>query len=147
MASKEKFIKNIESKMKKYKNKVLEIDGVLKKGQFHDKEHLLSENKSLKETLKQAENIFQKLKSSSAENFEEIKESASDIFDSLKEALGDFSHLLTMDQLYHAKDDIVEYGCEKVSDVEEYIKKKPLTCAAGAFGIGFLIGTFLTRSK
>lgn len=147
MQTKEKYLKDLESKMKVYKNKILEIDGLLKKSKFHNKSHLVLGNKALKDKFKQAENIFHKLKSSSKENFEEIRDSTSDIFESLKQALNDFTHLISMDEIYHAKDDIIDYGSEKISEVEDYMKKKPITCAAWAFGIGFLIGTYLTRSK
>lgn len=147
METREKYIKALEAKMKKYKNKISDVDSLLKNSKFHNKPHLVTESKTLKEKFKQAEDIFQQLKSSSKENFEEIKDSTAEIFDALKDALSDFSHFLTMDQIYHAKDEIAEYGCEKISEAEEYIKKKPLICAAGAFGVGFLIGTLLMRSK
>lgn len=147
MNKKDKYIKDLQIKMKKYKHKILEIDAQMKQKRFRDKPDLLSESKSLKEKFKQAEHIFKKLSSASQENFEEIKESSVEIFDALKEAFRDFSSLLTMDQVYHTKDDIVEYGNEKVAEVEKYIKKKPLVSAACALGIGFLIGKILTRSK
>ena|ERR1700722_15552007 len=147
MENRKNYLKALDSKMKKYKNKILEIDKLLKKSKSPEKALLVSESNSLKEKFKQAEDIFQRLKSSSQENFADIKESSVEIFESLKEAYDDCSHLLTMDQLYQTKDDIAGYGNEKICEVGNYIKKKPLTCAAWAFGVGFLIGTFLTRSK
>ncbi len=147
MASKEKVIQSLEKNMKKYKNKVTSIDSLLKDYKAHNKEHLMEEREDLKEKLKEAEAIFKKLKSSSQENFEEIKASTTEAFTNLKEALHDFSNLLTIDQLYHARDEVVEYGSEKVTQVENYIKQKPLSSAAWAFGIGFLIGAFIKRSK
>jgi len=144
MQKKEKYLKDLESTLKKYKIKISEIDGLLKKKKIHNKDHLV---KGVKEKYKQAEGIFQKLKSSSQDNFEEIKESSVEIFESLKEAFNEFIHLITMDDLSHAKDDITAYGSEKVCEVGDYIKKKPYICAAWVFGVGFLIGTFLKRSK
>lgn len=147
MERKNKYIKELEEKMKKYKNKISEIDAQMKQRNFRDKPHLLSGNKSLKEKYKQAEYIFKKLSSASQENFEEIMDSSVEIFDSLKEALSEFSSLLTMDPVYYAKDEIVDYGNEKIKEIENCIKKKPLACAAWAFGIGFIIGKIFPRSK
>lgn len=144
---KEKYVKTLETSMGKYKNKLEKIDEALKNYKAHNKDHLLAERNNLKEKYKQAEDIYEKLKNSTKENFKEIKESSAEIFDALKDAFHDYSSLLTMDQLYHVKDEVVEYGSEKMTEVEDYIKQKPLVCAAWAFGIGFLVGTVLTRSK
>lgn len=147
MENKEKYIKNLESNMKRYQEKIASIDSLLKGYKAHNKDHLMAGRDDFKKKLKKAEDIYKKLKSSSKENYDEIKSASLDAFDALKEASHDFSGLLTIDQLYHAKDEITEYGCEKVNQVENYIKQKPLTCAAWAFGVGVLLGTFLTRSK
>jgi ElaB/YqjD/DUF883 family membrane-anchored ribosome-binding protein len=147
MESKEKYIKNLESTMEKYTNKFSQLDSKLKNYKAHNKEQLAAERKDLLKKFEQAEAIFAKLKDSSQENFEEIKASAAEIFESVQDAFQDFSNSLTMDQVYHVKDKVAEYGSERVEDVEEYIQKKPLICMAVAIGIGVLLGAILTRSK
>lgn len=147
MEKNEKYIKSLESSMKKYQEKIASIDSLLKEYKAHNKEHLMAGRDDIKEKLKKAEDIFKKLKSSSKENYDEIKSSSLDAVDALKEAFHDFSGLLTLDQLYYAKDEIAEYGCRKVNQVEDYIKQKPLASAACALGIGFLVGIYLMRSK
>lgn len=151
MANKEKYIKDFESNMKKYGTKLSKIDSQIKASKAHNKARLLEEREELKQKIKHADAILKKLKSSSKENFEEIKESATETLASLTEAFHDFSKLLTKDELqghfHHAKDEIAAYGGDKVTKVEDYIKQKPITAAACAFGIGVAIGLFLTRSK
>ncbi len=146
MDKKDKYIKKIESNLKKYKDKISKIDSIMTDYKSSDRKHLLSESKNIKEKLKSAEGLFEKLKNSSQQNYEEIKESSSEVFDAVNDAFGEFSTLLTMDQLNHVKEDIVDYGHDKIFQIEDCIKKNPLTCAAYALGIGFLIG-ILTRSK
>jgi ElaB/YqjD/DUF883 family membrane-anchored ribosome-binding protein len=147
MVNKEKYIKDLESTLEKYANKYSELDSKLKNYKAHDKKQLEVERKDLTKKLEQAEAIFTKLKAASQENFEEIKDSAGEIFEALGDAFQDFSNLLTMDQIYHVKDEVAAYGCERVEDVEGYIKKKPLVCVAVALGVGVLLGTILMRSK
>ena len=67
------------------------------------------------------------------------------LFNDLKEGLGQFSHLLTMDKIIHAKDEVAEYGMEKVSEAEEYVKKNPFTSAAIALATGFAVGALVRR--
>ena len=151
MANKEKYIKDFESNVKKYDAKLSKIESQIKSSKARNKAHLLAEREELKQKIKQADAILKKLKSSSKENFEEIKESAAETLGSLTEAFHDFSKLLTKDQLqghlHHAKDEITTYGGDKATKVGNYIKQKPITAAACAFGIGVAIGLFLTRSK
>lgn len=147
MTKKEKYIEDIGNKIEKYKDKLSDVDKLMKSYKAHNKVQLEKERQNLKEKYREAEAIFKKLKSSSQTNFEDIKESSTHIFEALKEAFDDFSDLLTLERLYHVKEEVVDYGNEKVSEVQEYIKKKPLTCAAIALGVGYLLGTLCKRSK
>jgi ElaB/YqjD/DUF883 family membrane-anchored ribosome-binding protein len=52
-----------------------------------------------------------------------------------------------MEQLSHAKDEIIDFSSEKLGEVENFIKKRPLKAAAWAMGIGFIAGLILTRTK
>ncbi|MBY0293261.1 MAG: hypothetical protein K2W92_08260 [Alphaproteobacteria bacterium] len=141
------YIQDMESNMEKYKNKLSKIDNFLNEYNAQDNNHLISENKSLKDTFKKGEEIFKKLKSSTEENYEEIHEAFAKSFEAIKEGFREFSTLLTMEQLYRTKDEIVDYGQEKIDEVEEYIKKHPALTAACALGIGFLVGTLLKIKK
>src|ERR1700722_845342 len=125
MGNKEKYIKSLESNMEKYTHKISQLDSKLKDYKAHNKAQLDSERKDLLKKFEHAEAIFAKLKSSSQENFEEIKDSAKEIFEALEDAFQDFSNLLTMDQIYHIKDEVAAYGSERIEDVTACIKKKP----------------------
>ena len=129
MATQEQYIKDFEANMKKHADKIAKIDSQLKSYKANNKDRVLAGRAELKEKFKQADAIFKKLKSSSQENFGEIKESAGETLDSLTEAFQDFSGLLTMDQVYHAKDEITAYGSDKIIQVEDYIKHNPLAAA------------------
>ncbi|MBA3813506.1 MAG: hypothetical protein H0X26_03305 [Alphaproteobacteria bacterium] len=147
MENKEKYLNGLQSHMKKYANKVSQLDSKLKNYKAHNKEQLSAERKELAKKFEKAEAIYTKLKAASQENFEEIKNSAEEIFETFQEAFQDFSNSLTMDQIYRMKDDVAAYGSDKVEDIEGYIKKRPLASVAVIFGIGVLIGTILIRSK
>jgi ElaB/YqjD/DUF883 family membrane-anchored ribosome-binding protein len=147
MTKNEKFLKRIESSLESYKDKISKIDEVLANYKSPDKAHLVSESKKVKEALKKADIAVKKLQSSSQDTFDEIKDYALDIFDTLNESFNELSSYLTIDQLGHYKDEITTYGCDKMNEVQDYIKKNPLTCAAYALGIGFIIGKLLGRSK
>jgi len=147
MANKEEYIKELESNMDKYKNKISKIDSLLKNYKSDDKNNLVTESDNLKLKLQQAEQSLKKLKSATADTYETLKESSEEMWGSIKEAFHEFSSLLSMEQLIRTKDEIADYGSERIEDVQEYIKKRPLMTAAWALGIGFLVGTLLTRSK
>lgn len=147
MTKNEKFLKRIESSLERYKDKISKIDELLATYKSPDKAHLVSESKKIKETLKKADIAVKKLQSSSQDTFDEIKDYSLEIFDTLNESFNELSSYLTIDQLSHYKDEITNYGCDKMNEVQDYIKKNPLTCAAYALGIGFIIGKLLGRSK
>ncbi|HUX79994.1 MAG TPA: DUF883 C-terminal domain-containing protein [Alphaproteobacteria bacterium] len=147
MTKNEKFLKGIESTLKRYKNKISKIDDLIAKNKSPAKAALAEESKNIKESLKKAEGAFQKLQTASQDKFEGIKESSAEIFDTLHNAFDEFSSHLTVDQLNHYKDEVANYGCDKMCDAQDYIKKNPLTAAACALGIGFVIGKLLSRSK
>jgi hypothetical protein len=147
MDKNEKFLKDIESNLKKYKGKIAKIDDLLSNYKSSDKAYLVTQSKKIKDTLKKAEVTFKQLQTSSQDKFEDMKESFLEIYDMLSETFSDFSSHLSTDQLQHYKDEIANYSCDKMHDAQEYIKKNPLTCAAWALGIGFIIGKLMSRSK
>lgn len=147
MENKEQHYQDLNSKLEKYKKKISIIDKLLKNHRSHDKEHLISEINKLKGIYQQAEDIFQTLAYATEENYEEIKKSSIEIFEILKKSSDQFSHLLTMGQLSHMKEEIRDFGNEKLSEIEEYAKEKPFTCAAGAFGVGLLVGAITVRVR
>lgn len=147
MSNKKDYIKTLETTIDKYKNKISKIDTFLENYKSDNKEHLLAERDNLKEKFAQGEKMLQKIQASSEDTYESIKEASSEIFESVKEAFQEFSHLITMEQLVRAKDEIVEYGHEKADELQDYIKNRPLATAAWAMGIGLFVGILLSRSK
>lgn len=147
MSTKDDYIKQAQQSVDKYKDKISKIDNLLEKYKGEGKSDLFAHRENLKDKFDQAEKMLKKITSSSEENYEKIKETASEVFGNVKEAFHDFSSFLTLDQLSRAKDEVVDFGNEKLDEIQSYIKKRPLTIAAWAVGIGFLIGTLFTRSK
>ncbi len=141
------YIKEMESHMEKYKDKISKIESFLNDYKSDDKAHLVAENNSLKDKLKKGEDILKKLKSSTEENYEEIREVFAKSFEAIKEGFREFSTLLTMEQLWRAKDEVAEYGQEKIDELQDYIKKHPILISSCALGIGFLVGIFLQARK
>lgn len=147
MNTNEKFLKGIESSLEKYKEKLTKIDDLLAQHKSSDKARLVSQTKKLKEKLKRAETGFQELKDSSQDKFETIKASFLEIYDTLNDSFSEFTSYLTLDQFQEYKDDMVNYGIDKIKEAENYIKKNPLAGTAWAFGIGAILGALLCRSK
>lgn len=147
MSKKDNYIKKAEKQMDKYKDKISKIDNLLKNTKASGKSELLAQRENLKDKFDEAEQILKKIKSGSEENYEKIKENAAEIFDNVKEAFNEFSSFLSLEHLYRTKDEIVDYGNEKLDEVQSFAKERPLTIAAWAMGIGFIIGTLCTRSK
>lgn len=147
MTKKEEYIKKIEESMKKYKDKISKIDSALENYKADNKSDLLAQSENLKEKFEQGEQMLKEIRSATEEKYETIQEKAAEVFESVKEAFNEFSNFLTMEQLSRTKDEIMDLGSEKLEEVQSFIKNHPLTMAAWAMGIGFLVGTLFTRSK
>ena len=147
MDKREKFLKGTEATLENYKRKIAKIDALLTNYKSSEKAHLVAESKKVKKSIEKAEDAFQALKASSQDKFEEIKASFVEIYDTLSDAFDEFSSHFTLDQFHHYKDEITNYGNDKIVEAQECIKKNPLACAAIALGVGYILGKLLNRSK
>ena len=147
MNTKQSYTNQVQKQMDKYKDKLSKIDDLLKNTKSKGRSELVSQRENLQDKFDEAEKMLKKVSSSSEETYEKIKENAVEIFENVRDAFHDFSSFLTMEQLYRTKDEIIDYGHDKLDEAEKLIKERPLTVAACAMGIGFLIGAFLTRPK
>jgi len=147
MDTKEDYIKELEKNMDKYKNKISKVDSLLANYNSSNKAELLNQHQSLKHKFVDCGDILKEIKSAGEEEYEQIKEKSSEIFEDIKNAFEEFSSFLTMEQLCLVKDEIVDFGNEKLAEVQELLKQHPLTAAASALILGFIIGTLFTRSK
>ena len=142
MQDKEKYLKELESKIEKYKNKIKDMEIAMEGYKSKSKDNLMTESNNIKSQFKEAEEIFQKLKSSTEDEYEEIKESSAEIFEALKDAFNELSTSISFGNL---SKEIKELSNEKIVEIEDYIKEKPLTCASWAFGIGLVTGILIRR--
>ena len=147
MNTKKDYIEQIQNDIDKYKDKISKIDILLENYNSNNKSELLDHRKNLKDKFEKAESMLEKIKSGGEEEYEKIKGEASEVFDGVKEAFHEFSSFLTIEQLYRAKDEIIDYGNEKLDEAQELLKQHPLTAAASALTLGFVIGSLFTRSK
>lgn len=147
MNEKEEYIKKFQDQMDKYKNKISQIDNFLENYTSGDRESLTAQRADLKNKFDEAEQMLKKIQASSDDTFEKIKENASEIFDAVKDAFYNLFHLLTLEKLYRAKDEIINLSNEKVHEIDDLIKSHPFISIGSALGIGFIIGTLLARSK
>jgi ElaB/YqjD/DUF883 family membrane-anchored ribosome-binding protein len=147
MNPKEHYTKQVQNQMEKYKDKLSKIDDLLNNTNSQRRSELLSQRENLQDKFDKAEKILKEITASSDENYEKIKDKAVEVFDDVKEAFHEFSSFLTMEQLYRTKEEIIDFSNDKLEEIETFVKKRPITIAACAIGIGFLIGTLLTRSK
>jgi len=147
MKTKEDYIEQIQKNIDKYKDKISKTDKLLENYHSNNKSELLDHRKNLKNKFEKAEGMLEKIKFAGEKEYEQIKEEASEVFDGIKEAFHEFSSFLTIEQLYHAKDEIIDYGNEKLDEAQELLKQHPLAAAASALTLGFIIGSLFTRSK
>lgn len=150
MTSKSEYIKNSEEVLKKYKDRMSKIENSLKSSSGSKKKELLDKNKELKEKYKKAEDHLQELKDSAVEGFEKVKEDSIELLSSLKDAFADYTDMISPEHIQesfvHAKEEVVEYGMEKASEIAEQVRKNPLTAIAMAAGAGFILGFLKRRS-
>lgn len=147
MATKNDYIEKAENEIKKYKEKISKIEVMLKEYDAPNAEQLLGYKESLEDKFHAAEDMLEKLKASTEEEYEELQDTASEVFTGIRQAFHDFSNFLTLEQLYHAKDEIIDFGKDKLEDAQELLKKHPLASAASALTLGFVIGSLFTRSS
>lgn len=147
MNTKQNYINQVQKQMDKYTDKLSKIDDLLKSTKSKGRSELLSQRENLQDKFDSAEKMLKKVSSSSEEDYEKIKDNAVGVFENVKDAFHDFSNFFTLEQLYHTKDEIIDYGNDKLNEVEKFIKERPLTVAVCAVGIGFLVGAILARSK
>lgn len=147
MNTKEAYTNQVQKQMEKYKDKLPKIDDLLKNSKSEWGAELLSQRENLQDKFNEAEKMLRRVSSSSEDAYEKIKEDALEVFEEVKEAFQEFSSFLTLEQLYRAKEEILDYGNDKLDEVESFIKNRPLSVAVCAIGVGFLIGKLLSHSK
>ena len=145
MDNRTQYLNEIDSNLKKYREKISKMNNVVKNSSHKNKDILLSED--LEKKYQKAEDIFKKLKSSSQENFAEIKAASTEIFDSLSQSFDKVTQLISEEDLNRLKKEAVKFGVQKASEAGGLVKKHPLTFLTGAFGVGILIGLFFNRFK
>lgn len=147
MNKKEDYVKKAEQQIEKYKDKISKIDNLLRTYQEKDKAELISQGESLKNNLGKAEQAIKDIVSASEEHYEDLKEKAEEVFGHIKEAFHDFSYSLALENLAQAKEEVIDFSTEKLDEMQDLFRKRPLTAALWSLGIGFLLGCLLTRSK
>lgn len=147
MEEKEKYLAEVDSNLKKFKGDISKLDNMVKKYSAPNRKKILAEGEIIKDKYKEAEEIYEKLKSSSQESFGDIKTASSEIFSSLSESLNGFTNLVSMKNLNRLTEEITDYSSEKISEVDDYIKKNPFSFIIGAFGVGIVIGLLINRLK
>lgn len=147
MSKKETYIKELETNLENYKNKISKIENLLEDYKGSNKRDLLNQKATLQEKFDDGKKMLKKIQAASEQEYEKMRESAGTIFESIKEAFYDFSHFLTLEQLARTKKELTQLGGQTVDEAQDIIKHHPLAIAAGALGLGFIVGTLLARSK
>ncbi len=150
MASKNEYIKKSEEVLKKYKNRISKIEASLKNSTASEKKALIKKSKELEEKYKIAEDHLNELKDTAVEGFEKVKERSIELFDALKDVFADYTDMISLEQIkedvIYAKDEVVQYGMDKASEIEERVRENPLAAIAIAAGAGFILGLLIRRS-
>lgn len=147
MSTKEAYIKEIEHSLENYKNKISRIEELLNDYKGNNKQELLNQKNILQEKFDDGRKMLRQIQAASEQEYEKMRDSAVTLFDSIKDAFYDFSHFLTIEQLSRAKKELSQLGSQTMDEAEDLIKHHPLSIAAGALSLGFIVGTLFARSK
>lgn len=147
MTTRENYINEIQIDINAYKEKMSKIENVLKNNDSDSNPELTKYMDAFEDKFDKASSMLEKIKFCSEMEYGEIKDNASEVFKEVKKAFHAFSSFLTMDQLYHVKDEIIDFSSEKLGEAQELLKKHPVAAAASALTLGFVIGALFTRSR
>ena len=146
MEDKDKFMNSLENNLSRYERKISKASKAMENYPASERDSISSEIENLKEKYKDAQKVFQDMKYATEDNWNTLKDSSAEVFKALKEAFTEFSGYISLDQLNHVKEEVMDYGHEKLDDLSNCIKRKPISAALWAMGIGFMLGKIL-RSK
>ncbi|MGI4851734.1 MAG: hypothetical protein ACRYGR_07310 [Janthinobacterium lividum] len=146
MEDKDKFMSGLENNLSRYERKISKASKAMQNYPESERESYNSEIENIKEKYKDAQKVFQDMKYATEDNWNTLKDSSGEVLKSLKEAFNEFSGYISLDQVNQVKEDVMDYGHEKLDDLSNCIKKKPISAALWAMGIGFVLGKIL-RSK
>ncbi len=147
MSKRDTYINQAQKNLENYKNKISKIEDLLESYKGNNKRDLLDQKDVLQEKYEEGKNMLKQIQSASEKEYENMKEGAVNIFEGIKDAFYDFSHYLTLDQFSRTKKELMQLGNQTLDEAQDVIKHHPLTIAAGALSLGFIVGTLFARSK
>lgn len=103
--------------------------------------------KNLQKIFKDAERAYDRMKNAAAHDYEDLKQAAHDGFENLKQELSDISDNISFEALKEKGDELVDYGRDKLDDLEDRIAERPLASVLLAFGAGIILANLLRGSR
>lgn len=147
MNDKEKYLTDMQKNLDRYQRKFENASKSVANYSAQKKDQANSEIEHLKGRLDSAQQVYGDLKKATADNWDSLKDTASEAFRDLKDGFYEYADYLSLESLGHVKDEVMDYGQERMNDLSDCIKKKPFTSAAWALGIGFILGKMMTKAK
>lgn len=147
MAEKDAYTKQLEKSLENYKNKISKIEDFIENYKGSNRRELLDHKDELQAKFEEGKKMLKQIQGSSEKEYETMKESAATLFESIKDAFYDFSHYLTLDQFSRTKKELADLGNQTLDEAEALVKQNPLSVAAGALSLGFILGMLFARSK
>ena len=147
MSAKDTYIKQLEKNLDKYKNKISKIEDLVENYKGSNRKELLNQKAELQEKFDDGKKMLKQIQGASEKEYETMKESAATLFESIKDAFYDFSHYLTLDQFSRTKKELTDLGNQTLDEAQALVKQNPLSVAAGALSLGFILGVLFARCK
>lgn len=141
------YIQEAEKKMKKYQDVLAGISKFLESRYEKKNKDIQAYEKTLTKQFTDAEKQLTKIKDAGEDEVEKVNEALGQVFDEIKSSLYDFSKYISVDQLYKGKDELINFGNEKLEEAQQLLKNHPFMAAGSALSIGFIIGKLFGRSK
>jgi ElaB/YqjD/DUF883 family membrane-anchored ribosome-binding protein len=146
MKNKDELMKELEEKLDKYSAKLSKIKSIATT-KLSGNESVQSKIENTQGKLKEAYAVYENLKEASADDWQELKKSSSKAVEALKDSFHEIMNGETKDQLSSVKDEIWDFGEDKLHELEKQLKEKPFASAAFALGVGFVLGRFFSWLK
>ena len=147
MDDRQKYMGNVENTLKRYNQKLDKISKAASSYPSAERDSIHAELENVKDKFKDADKMYQDLKASTAENWDKLKDTSAEVMNALKDSFQEFSGYISLDQLNHMKDEVIDYGQEKLDYISNCVRRKPFTAACWAMAIGFVLGKMMTGSK
>ena len=155
MKNNEKIMGKLQNDLDRYKKKMERLTHSISSNSKYSRDRKISAGlESIEASFQKASDVYESLKTATADKWEDMKTTCVDLFEEAKDAYEDFSSHVGED-LFHnlkdkvedVKDEALDYGKDLFDNLQNKIEKHPFSSALWGIGLGFLVGRLMKCSK